>query len=490
MRVLLIHPGAKGDFGYPFRAGTYLEPLALECIAACLDGHQVQILDMRLDDDVERAVRAFAPDACGVRCHFTIGVNRSIETCRRVKRARPATFVFVGGSHATLASQDLHQPEIDAIVLHEGELVTRDLIAALDAGKKVAEVPGLRLNRPEGQAATEERPPLANLDELPLPDRSLVFDHLPRSVERLIERDWIGASVWGSRGCPHRCKFCSVWPFYPGPVRFRSPERIVEEVSRLPTRSVYFMDDNFLVDPAWSRAVAEGMDRLGVHKNVFLQARPDDVIHHPEVIDRWLKVGRLTVFMGIEAIDDAGMAALGRRAKVEDNRAALALLNERGALTIPSTIIDPRFTREDFQRVREFFRPFAVRSPQFWILTPYPGSRLWEEARQEVAFPDYDLFDGLHAVTPTTLPLKEFYREMAGLYRFCLPRSPGRSFLRRAAGKALRWLGLRPRPHWHALTRRQQYLKAHRRSFPRSVHGYRQEPLPTPSSQPRKGIAD
>lgn len=477
MRVLLIQPGVKGDFGYPFRANTYLEPIALECIAACLDGHEVRILDMRLDDDVEKIVTRFAPDACGVRCHFTIDVNRALQTCRRVKTARPRAFVFVGGSHATLASKDLHRPEIDAIVLYEAELPTRDLIAALEAGRSPGDVPGLCLNRAEGQVRTERRQPPANLDELPLPARHLVFDHLPRSVERLFERNWAGASLWASRGCPHRCKFCAVWPFYPGPVRFKSPARVIEEVSGLPATSVYFMDDNFFIDPAWSRQVVEGLHRLGVHEELFFQVRPDDVVRYPDLVERWLEIGKLNAFIGIDAVDDAGMAAIGRQAKAEDNRAAMSFLLERGVNVIPSTIINPLFTREDFRRMRDFFRPFAITSPQFWILTPYPGSQLWKEASRQVVFPDYDLFDGLHAVTPSTLPLEEFYREAAALYRSFVPRSTSRFLLRRLAGRALRQVGLRPREHWWALTRPRRFLRAHRRSRPDAVHGYQREPL-------------
>jgi hypothetical protein len=51
------------------------------------------------------------------------------------------------------------------------------------------------------------------------------------------------------------------------------------------------------------------------------------------------------------------------------------------------------------------------------VLTPLPGSRLWEEKRSELLTEDYSCYDCLHAVLPTRLPREEFYRQFANLYR-------------------------------------------------------------------------
>ena len=79
--------------------------------------------------------------------------------------------------------------------------------------------------------------------------------------------------------------------------------------------------------------------------------------------------------------------------------------------------MEPDFTREDFRRLKEYVRSRGVKTPSFSVLTPLPGTKLYEERKGELTTSDYDLFDIAHAVLPTRLPLGQFYEEFCGLYR-------------------------------------------------------------------------
>lgn len=80
-------------------------------------------------------------------------------------------------------------------------------------------------------------------------------------------------------------------------------------------------------------------------------------------------------------------------------------------------IVDPDFTQEDFQQLKQYRESRGIIYPQFTILTPLPGTDLYERRKGELVTQDYRLFDALHAVLPTRLPREVFYKEFAGLYR-------------------------------------------------------------------------
>jgi hopanoid C-3 methylase len=77
----------------------------------------------------------------------------------------------------------------------------------------------------------------------------------------------------------------------------------------------------------------------------------------------------------------------------------------------------PDFTREQFAELVDFTIKLEVDCPQYFVLTPIPGTKLFDKAQGTLVEHDFDLWDFNHAVTPTTLPLEQFYEEYMGAYR-------------------------------------------------------------------------
>jgi radical SAM superfamily enzyme YgiQ (UPF0313 family) len=482
MRVLLVEPGVGKDTSRLAIPG-YHEPLALETIAACLQQHEVKILDMRLDNNLDEAVRRFSPQACGITCTYAIGLNRGVKAALRVKALDPRIFVFIGGVTATLSPQDLYLACVDAVVLGEGEQTAPELLAALEAGGDLRQVPGVLLNHPEGQVATPARARLADLDQSPLPARSQFWPSIPREV-----REGHGAKTFlpvveTARGCPYKCKFCVVSTFHGRRVRLKSPQRVVQEVASIPHNIVYFADDDFFAVPRHALEIAQLLKTSGVdRKHYYMFARTDSVVRNPDLLEAWQEVASLEFALGIEAIDDTGLDYLNKRSSEETNLKAVEILRARGVRAICSMLVLPAAELTDFRRLRRYVIERQFLNPHFYVLTPGPGSPLWEEHKGQVLYPDYDLFDGYHAVIPTRLPLRRFYQELARLYAPA-PCSGLAARLRRTAGTLLRRVGILPPDSVRDLRKAETYLRAHRHSFPRSVHGYRKEPLPTPSGK-------
>jgi radical SAM superfamily enzyme YgiQ (UPF0313 family) len=414
MKILLIQPGFGQGLG--FQRTALVEPLGLEMVASSLleRGHEVRILDLRIEKNLEKTVRNFAPSLCGISCSFTIDVYQALRIAESVKKFTREAFVIIGGHHASLNPSDFSHPSIDAVVLGEGEVTACELAAALEDGRDLGDVPGLALHEERGQKITGQRETVKNLDTLPFLARHLIRKHARRyylGFQRPL------AVVETSRGCPHRCEFCSVWNFYRGQCRMKSPERVVEEVAHIKTRCLLFTDDNFLLSIPRAKRVAELLLERGIRKHIIFQARSDAIVEHPEIISLWEKVGLWKVFIGFEKVEDSELSALKKGNTVKNNEEALKILRDHKIEVCASFIVDPQYERSDFERLSHYIRQWKLYSPSITVLTPLPGTELFRRVKEKLTTQNLELFDLVHAVLPTRLSLAEFYREFCELYK-------------------------------------------------------------------------
>ncbi len=419
MRVLLLQPRPKTGIGY--RSLIAMEPLGLEIVGAALKDHTVFLLDLISNGNITSTVQEFRPEATGISCSFTTDVYRALRTAEEIKKAGRDIFVFIGGHHASLSPDDFHHQAVDAVVVGEGETTVPDLVAAIEGKQDLKKVAGLYLNTEEGQIFTGDRPLLSKLDQVPPADRKLAGKYQNRYFMGLRRPIF---TIETSRGCPHHCNFCSIWRFYRGKVRSMSPERVVEEVKRLPAGDILFTDDNFLADVHRAEKIAALLKESRLPKRKYIiQARSDTIVKHPDVIRQWKNIGLDQIFIGFEKIDQTGMEMVNKQNSVENNEKALNLLQSIGIGVYASFIVDPDFNRIDFKKLIRYIRKFKIEQPQFSILTPLPGTELYQQLKKRLTTTNYELFDLFHAVLPTQIPLKDFYKEFTGLYR--------KSYLRR-----------------------------------------------------------
>ena len=412
MNVLLLQTRRQSAFGMNGFIAT--EPLGLEVVAASLQGHRVRILDLFEDCDVAREIHDFKPQAVGIGCSFTTDVPRAVSLARMVKSIAPEAYTFVGGHHPSQVPDDFFHPFVDAVVIGDGEATAPHLIDALDGKRDPVALAGLAINTPEGQVRNPERPLIRDMDRLPIPARNL--------TRRYRKRYYLGTrhpivTMETSRGCPYRCHFCSVWKFHRGTVRFMSPERVVEEILTLPRGDVLFTDDNFLADAERAYRIADLIERRGIRRRWIFQARSDSIVRHPEVVSKWASAGLAGVFIGFEKTDQSDLDGVNKHNSPQNNEEALRFLQSQRIDVYASFIVDPTFGRAEFDSLSRYIRKFKIRDPYFSVLTPLPGTELFDKMKQRITTNNHEFYDLLHAVLPTELPLDQFYQQFAGLYR-------------------------------------------------------------------------
>jgi radical SAM superfamily enzyme YgiQ (UPF0313 family) len=412
MKVLLVQPPQFGKPG--FNKVALVEPLGLEMVAgALLPEHDVRIHDMRVDANVEKAINSFKPDAVGISCCFTIDVYRTQKIAEKAKSSG-VPFVFVGGLHASLNPPDFDYPAVDCVVVGEGEFGARELIDTLAEGGDLTRVTGLVINTGDGQVTTTARVQAKSLDELPMAARHLIKGKRGRYFFNF----WKPlATIETARGCPHRCNFCSVWTFFEGRCRTKSPERVAEELSRLSEKFVLITDDNFLLSVKRADEIADILKARGINKRYSFQARSDTIVKHPEIIRKWREVGLSHVFIGFESLDEEELKAVNKKNTVETNELALNLVQEMGISVTTAFIVNQSYGHSEFERLRKYITSKRISVPQFTVLTPLPGTELFREVASKITTTNYELFDFLHSVLPTKLSPPEFYQEFASLYR-------------------------------------------------------------------------
>jgi radical SAM superfamily enzyme YgiQ (UPF0313 family) len=412
VRILLVQPGLPEGVG--FRLVASPEPLHLEMIAATVPEHDVRILDMRLDSDLETTLRDFQPDMVAATA-LTPEVSPAQDILDRAKAFSPDIFTVAGGHHATLLPQDFSLPQVNAIALGEGETVFPRLVQAVAGRRSLDDVPGIVWRNRDGAFIRNERlNERIDLGSLPMPRRDLTQAY---RNEYFFLFDRPDTSVATSRGCPFRCAFCSVHEFYHGSINQMPPERVLAEVAAVATEHITFVDDNFLMNYRRETAIANRIKAEGIRKRYSMECRADSIVRHPDLVTKWVDIGLYAVLLGLEGGSDEMLKGVNKSCSIDTNNRAIRILQDHGVIIWGAFIVDPDWTTDDFKRLHDYVREKRITHTQFTILTPLPGTQLYRERRQDLLTDDYSCFDTLHAVVPTRLPREEFYRNFADLYR-------------------------------------------------------------------------
>lgn len=447
MRILLVQPA-------PFEPGRLglenviwmSEPVALAQLAAMVPEHEVRILDMRLEPDLElnRVLLEFEPDLVGTTSMTTdcYQAKAILETAKGTLGER--CFTIVGGHHPTLMPEAFEEDCVDAICLGEGEETFAELVAHVAAAgsrNELHAIAGLRFRGGDGAwVTTAKRHQNRDLDSFPPPARHLVRR---RPGDYFFMTAGPMASLSTSRGCSFDCNFCAIWEFYERKTRFLSAKAICDRLEQIEEQCVFFLDDNFLTNRRRLEQLCDEIERRKLKKYFLTQGRTDFIADNPDLMRRLRDAGLVMVLSGFESNADDGLAALLKRGTVDKNRRAAQIMQELGIISTGIFMVRPEFDEADFDRLYAHINELGIAIPLVSILTPLPGTQLYRQRQQELLTEDARFFDLLHSVLPTKLPRRRFYEKFAAQRDAVWPSVRKGTFpaLRRRPGFFLRTLG-------------------------------------------------
>jgi radical SAM superfamily enzyme YgiQ (UPF0313 family) len=418
MKILLIKPPLNPNL---LTLSLY-EPLELEYLAASVKDHDVRILDMRIDKDLRRELSGFRPDLAGITA-YTCDYNTVVQILKEIKEFDSSIRTVVGGHHATFMPQDFVLPFVDTVFIGYSDHSFPCYVNAFNERDKIRMIPDLMLVDGSNVLFTARERPSPDLDRLPMPDRVLVRKYSKMYHDPARNRLVL---LMSSRGCPFRCNFCACWKLMDGKYTCRSAESVVEEMKTIPDEReiIYFSDDNTFHDPARMYRFCELVRRYGIKKQLQMYARTDTIVKHRELFSEMASAGLKYLTVGFESFSNSDLDFYGKRTSVEVNNRAVRILKDLDIYILSHFIVRPEYTGREFDSLFRYVSDNNLFRPAYPVLTPLPGTALYEKTLSTFIISNFDFFDFTHSVLPTKLSTKEFYSQLTRIYvrSFSIPR--------------------------------------------------------------------
>jgi len=391
MKTALVMPSWRVTDIYPARLAASMElfwqPTGLLYIGARLreEGHEVSLVDgsfMAHAALVDR-VRDLRPGFVGIYANTPIW-DKAVRTVEDLKGLDPAPFVGVGGPMPMVWGERCFEdaPSLDAVFRGEGEYSVPEVVAALERGSPLAEIPGLIVRDGNGTPLrTPSRPMVSDLDALPFPAWDLLGDiRRYRATPGTYRQEPVG-SVFSSRGCEKRCIFC--FQYGPKKIRYRRAECVVEEIQALVkghrVREIRFLDDNFSGERDRAFRICEGISRLPYGLTWYASDRVDTI--DEELCRAMRRAGCWAILLGAESGVQKCLDALKKGITVAQIRSAVRAAKRAGLKVYTPFIFGiPGETFDDGLRTISFACEIDPYYVNFHTITPYPGTALYKNA--------------------------------------------------------------------------------------------------------------
>lgn len=370
MKVKMILPAlteAKSPFFRPIKYSLF-PPLGLVTLAGYLDvDDEIDLQDehvevLNLDDEPELVI---------IQVYIT-SAYRAYQIADHY-RAK-GVYVILGGLHVTSLPDEAAQ-HADSIFLGPGEDT----------------FPAFLQDFRQGRPASRYESKIRTLIGLPPIRRDLIKRHLYL----------VPNSIVVSRGCPHSCDFCYKEAFFQGGKGFytQTVDEALAEIERLPGRHLYFLDDHLFGNAHFASELFEGMRGMG---RLWQAAGTVQSILKPRLLEKAVEAGLRSLFVGFETLNPDSLLEQNKKQNLNrDYTAAIRRLHDLGVMVNGSFVFGMDADDESvFDRTVEWAISQGIETATFHILTPYPGTALYERmaAQNRLLHSNWDLYDTRHVV--------------------------------------------------------------------------------------------
>jgi radical SAM superfamily enzyme YgiQ (UPF0313 family) len=349
VKILLIKPRwfVKGGV-YRFLETIRFAPLNL-CILGALSGkHEVKIVDL----DWQAMPDTCDFDLVGITvATFTSEQAYAIGDTFRKRGVK----VVMGGVHPSLLPEEclLHA---DSVVIGEAEYAWPELLNDLHTRHQ--------------------------LKPIYKSDRVTDLDDVPVLRKDNIDADGRIGFLEATRGCTNKCKFCYLTSVPWGKYRKKKVDAVIREIESMKEKIVFFVDDNLFVDEDY---VLELMKRLKPLKKLWSVQAPLNIVRNERLIRIMSEAGCFNLQLGFQTINKESLDWAGiRHSKIEEYKEIVKQLHRQRILVTAFIIFG--FDTDDpgiFKRTTDFIIDSDIDEAHLYILTPYPGTALFEQFKRE-----------------------------------------------------------------------------------------------------------
>ena len=405
MKLLLIQPSHFKPDGSVFKSNKLIYPgLALPLIA----GMSPRDWEIELLNDYSEEVTGGESADLVAISSMTPQAVRGFDIARKF-RARGVP-VVMGGFHGSLYPDEAAK-ECDALVMGEAEYLWPELVRDFQSN-------GLK------KIYKSDR--IVDLADVPIPRYDLI-----KSSGYALSKV---RPAQTTRGCPHKCEFCSVHRFFGGKYRHRPVNLVLEDLKAANTRHIFFVDDNIAAHRKYALELFKALEPLHLYWGSQCNIT---VAKDIELLRAASRAGCFSLFLGVESINPESLKRFGKSFnKVEDYVQAFKTIKAAGIEPMVSMIMGlDGDGPETFAASLRFLVKNKIPIAYVFILTPAPGTPLFDRfiAEGRLFSTDWNRYGGDEAVfypenySPETLEkefwklLKSFYSLKSIFVRFFLP---------------------------------------------------------------------
>lgn len=348
MKILLIKPRWYVQGGpYRYTETIRFPPINLGILASLSKGHEVKLID----EDEEPIKYSQEWDLVGITvATFTFpAAFRIADNFRRL-----GVKVIMGGVHPTLRADDCLE-HADAVVIGEAELIWKNILKDVESDKIKKKY--------QSNSRVE-------MDEVPFPDHSLY------------PYKYTFGSIQTSRGCNNTCRFCYLRSMPWSKFRHMSVNRALEEIKRVKQKYLIFLDDNMYLDRDYCLELFEAMEP---YKKLWWSQAPTNIGKDEEMLKAMAKSGCYSVAVGFQTVnqDSADWVEIQQN-KVNEYKQIVANFHKHKIIVQSYFMFGFDHDKKDvFKKTAQMIKDIDIDDAYLYIVTPYPGTDLYEQYKKE-----------------------------------------------------------------------------------------------------------
>jgi len=394
MKILALVPPMEGNVirdvlygcwcrGRRIGGGT-VPPLSLLSVATTLkrEGHFVKLADAseegRNAEDIEGETTDY--DLI-IILTSSMSFKEDVGLLSRLKAKNPRLVTSLFGSHPTFMPEVcLRHEEVDVLIRYEPEFIYRDLAGRLGKGSDTwKEVRGIAFRDKGAIKINEPYPFIEDMDELPIPDRSLLNKSLSY-FNPIVKRTPYTTSIT-SRGCPGRCTFCTAPAFTGNKVRYASAEyalREIEHLLSLGIKEIYYRDETFSFFNSRNEEICRSIIDKKLDISWICNIRVGTI--KKETLALMKRAGCHTIKIGVESGVQEILDKSKKGITLEDTQTLFGWAHELGLYAHAHVMLGmPGEDKDTVKRTIDFVVSLKPTTVDFGICTPYPGTPLFED---------------------------------------------------------------------------------------------------------------
>jgi anaerobic magnesium-protoporphyrin IX monomethyl ester cyclase len=405
MTILLVSPTATTGGLEMMRRGHQVFQGILYIAAAARDaGHRAVVVQADVNN-LHRYIRRYKPEVIGFTA-VTAVYPMVREMIRYVKEKHPEIITVVGGHHVTfMYKETLQETGVDFVCRGEGEETFAALLSALEAKDRYPAITGMVYMK-DGEFYNDER--IVLLEDI---------NKIPRiTMDLVAPESTFTPKIVSSRGCPFKCSYCSISAFYGGVYRQRRVEDVIADINDYISwgyTQFWIHDDNFTTDAAWLTRFCDLVEQEELKFTFSCMSRINFIERSPELVERLGKCGCTMMSIGIESGVPEVLESINKKLSIPQILKAVSILKKQGISYTFFMLLgsgDEFDTPEIMDKNIKFFSklPGLVLAS---ILTPFPGTAVYEKLKRENRIRHYNWedYDITHCVYN---PLGMTYKQM------------------------------------------------------------------------------